>query len=263
MVIIALALLGLCFGSFVQALTWRLRKKKDWVKARSQCESCKHELRVLDLVPLFSWLALKGRCRYCKKPIHWSAPLMELVLGAVFAISYVFWPVTLVGGQWLLFSTWLAASVGLMALAVYDICWMLLPSNILYPTAAVAASGRLIYIVGWQEPKTQALLAWLVSVAIAGGIFWLIYEFSRGKAIGFGDVRLGLITGTLLADPLLSLQMIFVGSVLGTVAVLPGLLSHRKSLTSKVPYGPFLIAATVIVLLFGASFTDWYQQLLT
>lgn len=263
MIYVVLAVLGLCFGSFVQALVWRLHKKKDIVKARSQCESCGHELSILDLIPLLSWLTLKGHCRYCKKPIHWSAPLMELILAAVFVVSYIFWPVTIAGGQWVLFTSWLSVSVGLLALAVYDLRFMLLPSSILYPTATIASVGRLIYVAGFADDKPRAALAWLVSVAIAGGIFWLIYEFSRGRVIGFGDVRLGLISGTVLADPLLSLQMIFLASLLGTIAILPGLLSRRKTLTTKVPYGPFLIAATFIVLLFGSSFTNWYQRLLT
>ncbi|MEK7561316.1 MAG: prepilin peptidase [Patescibacteria group bacterium] len=260
--LVVIFVLGLCFGSFVQALTWRLRKKKDWVKARSQCESCGHELLALDLIPLLSWLTLKGRCRYCKKPIHWSAPLMELILGAVFVISYAFWPVALQGGQWLLFVTWLAASVGLLALAVYDLRFMLLPNNILYPTFLVAITGRLAYILFFSNDIARSSWLLALSLLVASGIFWLIYELSRGKAIGFGDVRLGLISGTVLADPLLSLQMIFVASALGVVAILPELLSHRKTLTSKVPYGPFLISATFIVLLFGNSFTTYYQSLI-
>jgi len=260
-VLVALFVLGLVFGSFVNALIWRVHKKKDIISGRSQCVKCGHRLAAKDLVPVLSWLALRGRCRYCKKPISWQYPIVEIALGLVFAASYHFWPVTLSGGQWLLFVTWLTVSVGLLALAVYDLRFMLLPSNILYPVAAIAAAGRLIYIVGFEPTKPRALLAWLVSLAVAGGIFWLIYEFSRGKAIGFGDVRLGLISGTVLADPLQSLQMIFVASLLGTVAILPDLFSHRKSLTSKVPYGPFLILATLIVLLFSPSFTDWYQNL--
>lgn len=262
LVLVILFILGLIFGSFVQALTWRIQKKKDWIKARSQCESCGHKLSVLDLIPLLSWLTLKGRCRYCKKPIHWSAPLMELTLGAIFVISYAFWPVTLEGGQWVLFTTWLLSSVGLLALAVYDLRWMLLPNKILYPTFLVVITGRLAYILFFSHNIAHSSWLLALSILVAAGIFWLIYEFSRGRAIGFGDVRLGLVSGTILADPLQSLQMIFVASLLGTIVILPGLLSHCKSLTSKVPYGPFLIVATFVVLLLGVSFSNWYQQLL-
>lgn len=259
---IALFSLGLILGSFVNALVWRTHKKKDMLKGRSQCVHCAHQLTAADLVPLLSWLVLRGRCRYCQKPISRQYPPVELSMAAVFTLSYIFWPADLVGGQWVLFSSWLAVSVGLLALAVYDLRYMLLPSKILYPAAATAAIGRLVYILGFEPDKLEAAAAWGLSLAIASGLFWLIYIMSGGKAIGFGDVRLGLISGTVLADPLLALLMIFGASVLGTLFVLPGLASRRRSMISKVPYGPFLIVSTFIVLLFGERLSDWYQNLL-
>lgn len=262
MILAILVVLGLCFGSFVNALVWRVHKKKDIVRERSQCVHCGHQLPAKDLVPILSWLALRGKCRYCQKPISPQYPIVEISLGVVFALSYYFWPVALQGGEWVLFVTWLSTSVGLLTLAVYDLRWMLLPNNILYPTFLVAICGRLAYILFFSHDIAHSSWLLALSILVAGGIFWLIYELSRGKAIGFGDVRLGLISGTVLADPLLSLQMIFVASVLGTIAILPGLLKGRKTLTSKVPYGPFLILATFIVLLFGASFSGWYQNLI-
>jgi len=260
--VIALFSLGLILGSFVNALVWRTHKKKGILKGRSQCVHCGHQLAAADLVPVLSWLTLRGHCRYCKKPISVQYPLVELSAAAVFALSYVLWPVDLAGGQWVLFATWLAISVGLLALAVYDLRFMLLPNKILYWTAVVAATGRLVYILGFEPDKLDAVVTWALSVAVAAGLFWLIYLVSVGKAIGFGDVRLGLISGTVLADPLLSLLMIFGASVLGTFFVLPGLVSKRRSIISKVPYGPFLIASTFIVLLFGERLSDWYQSLL-
>src|SRR3989338_2355241 len=260
--VIALFSLGLIMGSFVNALVWRTYKKKDILKGRSQCVHCGHQLAVADLVPVFSWLTLAGRCRYCKKPISVQYPCVELNAAAVFALSYILWPVDLAGGQWLLFTTWLIVSVGLLALAVYDLRFMLLPNRILYWAAAVAATGPLVYILGFEPDKLDAAVAWALSVAVAAGLFWLIYIVSIGKAIGFGDVRLGLISGTVLADPLLSLLMIFCSSVLGTFFVLPGLAARRRSMVSKVPYGPFLITSTFIILLFGERLSDWYQGLL-
>ena len=261
--LVVLFVLGLCFGSFVNALVWRVHRKKDIVRERSQCVNCGHTLAPKDLIHVLSWVFLNGRCRYCQKPISLQYPIVEISLGIVFALSYYFWFNPIMGGQWLLFVTWLATSVGLLTLAVYDLRWMLLPNNILYPTFLVAITGRLAYILFSSNDIAHSFWLLALSILVAGGIFWLIYELSRGKAIGFGDVRLGLISGTVLADPLLSLQMIFVASVLGTVAILPGLLKGRKSLTTKVPYGPFLIVATFIVLLFGSSFSGWYQRLLT
>lgn len=257
-----LLVLGLCFGSFVNALVWRLHAKKDWVKARSQCVHCGHVLKSLDLIPILSWLLLRGRCRYCQKPISAQYPVVESVAALIFVGSYSLWPVSLTDGQWVLLATWLASSIGLLALAVYDLRWWLLPNKILYPTAIVAAIGRLIYIVGFEPDKLSAGLNWLLGVIIASGIFGLIFIASKGKWIGFGDVRLGLITGTLLATPAKSFLMIFLASILGMVFVLPALMTGRKKLAEKVPFGPFLIAATGILVLYGQKIIDWYNQLL-
>jgi leader peptidase (prepilin peptidase)/N-methyltransferase len=263
MFVIALVLFwfGLCLGSFAGALVWRLRHKKDWVKARSQCEHCGHVLGILDLVPLLSWLALHGRCRYCKKPIGLQTLAIELAGGLTFALSYIYWPQPLHGGQLVLLATWLICSVGLLALLAYDLRWMLLPNKILYPTAALAVTGRLIYIIGFQNNKLHALLWWALSVVVASGIFWLLFVVSRGSWIGYGDVRLGFITGTLLANPAQSLLMIMIAAILGTLAIAPAVISGRKNLTAKLPFGPFLIVSTGLVLLFGARLIDWYTSL--
>lgn len=271
--IIVLAWFGLAFGSFVNALVWRLheqskksRSKKQnlsILNGRSMCPHCRHVLGWQDLIPVFSWLALRGRCRYCKKPISVQYPLVELAGALVFIGSYVLWPGGLHhSGDWVLFITWLAASVGLLALVVYDLRWMLLPNKIIYPTAAIAAAGRLIYLIGYEPHKWHNLLMWAASVAVASGIFWLLFVISRGKWIGFGDVRLGLITGTILASPAKSFLMIFLGSVLGTLFITPGLITGNKTITSKLPYGPFLIAGCVIALLAGGSILDWYKNFL-
>ncbi len=262
MVVIALALLGLCFGSFVNALVWRVHEKKAIVATRSQCVRCGHQLSAADLVPILSWVVLRGRCRYCKESISAQYPLVEIVCAAVFVASYYFWPTRIAGGQWVLLATWLAVSVGLLALAVYDLRWMILPSNILYPTAAVAVFGRLVYVVGFERNYGSALLHWALSVLVASGIFWALFMISSGRWIGYGDIRLGLVTGTVLSSPAKSFLMIFLASALGTLFVIPLLITKRQSFSSKLPYGPFLILSTALTLLFGDPIIGWYQRLL-
>jgi prepilin signal peptidase PulO-like enzyme (type II secretory pathway) len=272
--IIFLAVFGLALGSFVNALVWRVHEQgsKNKTKSinlsvingRSVCVHCKHVLAWHDLFPVFSWLFLAGKCRYCKKPISKQYPIVEIAMSLVFVFSYVFWPKELnASGQWVLFVTWLLTSVGLMALLVYDAKWMLLPNRIVYPAFLVAAAGRFVYIAGFEAHKGSAALAWVLSIAVASGIFWLLFMVSQGKWIGYGDVRLGLITGTILADPAKSFLMIILGSFLGTVFILPALALGKKKLASKLPYGPFLIAATYLVLLFGDKILDWYSNFLS
>ncbi|OGL26189.1 hypothetical protein A3E49_03265 [Candidatus Saccharibacteria bacterium RIFCSPHIGHO2_12_FULL_49_19] len=266
---VLLFILGLCAGSFVNALVWRVRQQSKGRKGvsiltgRSVCPKCKHELSARDLVPLLSWLALDGRCRYCGKAISKQYPVIELSAGLVFASSYLLWPIEFsANGQLVLFITWLLVSVGLLALLVYDFKWMLLPNRILYPTALIAAAGRLIYIAGFEPDKLSAVFEWGLAIGVASGIFWLLFMASSGKWIGYGDVRLGLITGTVLGAPQYAFLMIFTASLLGTAFVLPAILSGRKMMASKIPFGPFLIAATGLVLLFGKSIIDWYKNVL-
>ena len=270
-----LIVVGLCLGSFINALVWRVHEQEKGnkkqgrraeelsiLRGRSMCPHCRHELAAKDLVPLFSWLALRGRCRYCGKPISPQYPLVEAATAAAFVISYAFWPQNLHGrGDWTLFIAWMAVLVGLISLLVYDAKWLILPSRIIYPTFFIALAGRLAYIVFFASDKVHKTLLLAISVLIASGVFWALYHLSHGRWIGYGDVRLGLITGTVLAKPDLSLLMIFLASILGTLASLPGLLTGKRTFTSKLPFGPFLIAATAVSLLFGPSIIDWYKDL--
>lgn len=255
-----MAFFGLCFGSFINALVWRLKNKKDWVKERSQCPRCGHQLAAKDLVPALSWLYLRGRCRYCKKPISSQYPIVELTMAAVFILSYIYWPQPLQGGQLVLFAAWLACSIGLLALLVYDLKWMLLPNTILYPALFIAVAGKLIYLLEFEDHKLHAAAMWALSILVASGIFWLLFMLSDGKWIGYGDVRLGWITGTLLQTPLKSALMIFLASVIGTITILPLIAAGKRRLSAKIPYGPFLIAATFVCLLFGEGIIDWYRR---
>ena len=164
MIYIVLFVLGLCLGSFINALVWRLhmqemgdrRLKLDKkvpnsklqtpnysvLKGRSMCPNCKHQLSAKDLIPVISWISLKGKCRYCKKPISWQYPLVELLTALLFILSWLFWPVELSASwQYLAFITWIIMLVGLVAMAVYDTKWMLLPDKILYPLVLVTVGS--------------------------------------------------------------------------------------------------------------------------
>jgi prepilin signal peptidase PulO-like enzyme (type II secretory pathway) len=274
MLIIALLLFvfGLMWGSFINAVVWRLheqsKKRKSSknisiISGRSMCVHCKHELAWYDLFPVASWLALKGKCRYCRKNISPQYPIVELITGVTFAASYLIWPHTVhLNGQWLLLTTWLVSSVGLLALLIYDVRWMLLPNKIIYPSLAVAFIGRLAYLILFENRPDHGLLLWILAVLISSGVFYVLYMVND-KWIGFGDVRLGLITGTLLADPQKSLAMIFIASLLGSLIAVPDLIRGKKTMASRLPYGPFLIAATAIMVLWGDSLLNWYKSLLS
>lgn len=268
--------IGLCLGSFINALVWRLHKagsktkkaKKEKIidkdrysilRGRSMCVHCEHELKWIDLVPLFSWIYLKGSCRYCGKKISIQYPLVELITALLFLLSYT----VILGNQNLTFtsffelSTWLVFVVGFVALMIYDIRWMLLPNAIVYPLMVLALSISIFNAVATEN--IFLLTNTLLSVFVGGGIFWLIFHISNGRWIGGGDVKLGFLIGLILQDPYRSFIVIILASVIGTIFIVPGMVTGILSRKSRIPFGPFLIIATILVYLFGAQLINWYK----
>lgn len=272
MVVVILIILGLAFGSFVNALVWRLYQQSLPKKrraasdqelsistGRSMCTHCKHTLAWYDLVPLLSWISVGGRCRYCKKPIGTQYPIVELLTAILFVVSYVFWPSDLLmsGFQQAIFALWLAVVVGFAALIVYDIRWMLLPNKIVFPLILLGALVALLRAFDSTNILTS-LFASAGGLAIAGGIFYVVFQVSNGTWIGGGDVKLGFALGLLLGSPILAFLMLFIASLLGLLVAVPGIVSKKSGLNSKLPFGPFLIVSTMIVMLFGQRLIDWY-----
>lgn len=274
--ILGLIVTGLCFGSFVNAAVWRLheqsketkKKKPDkkylerlsLVRGRSMCTHCHHELGTWDLIPVFSWLWLRGKCRYCRKPIP-DSPIVEVGTMALFVISYLAWPVPLQGVQGAVFLVWLIMIVGFMILTVYDIRWMLLPNKVVYPLLGLSVVQAGLLSLTASNPL-HVLIDTFFSFAIGGGIFYVIFQISSGQWIGGGDVKLGWLIGILMATPARSLLYIFVAATGGTLASVPLLLTKKLKRTSAVPFGPFLMLGAVVVQLFGASIIAWYEHLL-
>jgi prepilin signal peptidase PulO-like enzyme (type II secretory pathway) len=269
MIYVLLAILGLCSGSFINALVWRIHKQENSkdkkysiIKGKSICPNCEHKLQIIDLIPVFSWISLKGKCRYCKKPISWQYPAVEITTALLFVLSYWSWPYLPLSTSYLLlmFVTWLIVLVGLIALTVYDIKWMELPDKIVYPLILLVISSLIVqFILG--RPISDALGISL-SAVIGGGIFWILYQVSGGKWIGGGDVKLGFLLGLIVAKPEYAFMFLFLASIIGTLFIAPLLVTKKLKRTSKVPFGPFLIISASIVTLYGSQILDWYENLL-
>jgi prepilin signal peptidase PulO-like enzyme (type II secretory pathway) len=259
MVITILVVLGLCFGSFVNAFVWRLKNHKDWVHGRSVCVHCKHVLAPQDLVPLLSWLALQGKCRYCRKQISWQYPIVELLTAVVFVASYVYWPLGFSAEGLTLFIFWLIFVIGFMALILFDLKWMILPNKIVFPLACLAALEILARAITFRGGLSVIYEAFW-GVLIGGGLFYALFQASNGKWIGGGDVKLGAVLGLVVGGPATALLLIFLASVMGSLVAVPLMLTKKLKPTSRLPFGPFLIMSAVIVYLFGATLLSWYQN---
>ena len=266
---------GLCLGSFINAFTWRLHEQEEEqskakpnlkylsklsiAKGHSICPNCKRQLSVKDLIPIVSWVVLRGKCRYCHKPISWQYPVVELITAVLFIGSYVLWPEPIRGIQIAIFVLWLIILVGLIALVVYDLRWLLLPNKIIYSLYTIAFVQAIIIIAN-SNNHLSSLADIILAVIVGGGLFYALFQISNGKWIGGGDVKLGGLLGLIAATPGRSFLLIFLATLLGSLVSVPLLLSGRLKKNSIIPFGPFLIIGAIIVQFYGQSIISWYQN---
>jgi leader peptidase (prepilin peptidase)/N-methyltransferase len=279
MIVLVLIILGLIFGSFVNALIWRVYaqaevqekkrpSKKDVehlkrlsiTRGRSMCMSCGHELATKDLIPVISWISLRGKCRYCGTVIP-DTPLAELSVPVVFIASYLWWPWALNDSlSWITFAVWLLCAVALVALALYDLKWYILPNRIVFPLIGLSFIFRILLAIESDTPL-QALASGFWGVLVLAGLFYLLYIVSNEQWIGGGDVKVAVALGLLSGGPLAAMLLLFVASLSGTLAAVPLIIRGKQARGLKVPFGPFLILATVITVLFASPVLDWYTHL--
>ena len=133
-----------------------------------------------------------------------------------------------------------------------------MPNKIVLVATGLAGGQLLVRLL--SEPAKQVLLGALWGALIGGGIFWVLFQISDGKWIGGGDVKLGAVLGAITGGPLKALLIIFIASLIGTVMTAPQTILKSVSRKTQIPFGPFLIIATIIVYLFGTSLIVWYKN---
>ncbi|PIV45836.1 MAG: prepilin peptidase [Candidatus Nealsonbacteria bacterium CG02_land_8_20_14_3_00_34_20] len=273
MLSVVVFILGLTVGSFLNCVIYRLKTGQNFLKGHSSCPHCLHQLKWYDLIPVLSFILLKGKCRYCKKPISWQYPLVELITGLLFLQIFNFqfsW--TLSGGLsvGLLFNEfsifnflnliyyWLIVSL-LIVIFVYDLKWYVIPDKIVYPAIIIA----LIFNFQFSIFNQFSIFKFSILSALGTSIFFLaIFLISRGKWLGFGDVKLAFFMGLFLGFPDI-LVALFLAFLIGAMIGLGLIIFKKKGLKSEIPFGPFLITGTLIALFWGNQIINWYLNLIT
>ena len=247
---IILFALGAVFGSAVTALSWRLPRGESWARGRSRCPACGHRLGPLELVPLLSWLAARGRCRRCRSRISVRYPIIELAC-AVWAV--LAWqrlglvpelaPVLLWG--WMM-----------VALVVIDVDFQLLPDALTLPGTLVALAAALL------GPGSRFAL---LGIVVGSGYLWLFAwawkTFLKREGMGGGDIKLAAMFGALLGPvgAFLTITLAaFGGALVGGLMMARG----RGTMRSELPFGAFLGPASMVVFLWGQPLADAYLRLL-
>ncbi len=262
---------GLIVGSFLNCVIFRLEKNESFLKGRSYCPFCRHSLNFLDLVPLFSFLFLKGRCRYCQKPISWQYFLVETATGLIFLLIFIFFgPLNMeFSGQTILslIYYWTIASF-LIVIFVYDLRHYIIPDKAIYPAIIIAFIFRFFEVLSFNHWNLPAIFNFratyfepmffpILSAVLASGFFLAIVLVSKGQWMGVGDIKLAFLMGLMLGWPNILIALFlafFIGALVGVFLIL----KNKKTFKSEIPFGPFLILGTFIALFFGSQIIDWY-----
>lgn len=242
-----LFVLGLFFGSFLNVIIYRLPRDESIVSPRSHCTECGHKLTLRELIPLLSYIFLRGRCSQCKSSISLQYPLIELMTGLLFLVNG-FWAANI----WVLISGFIFILL-LLPLAVIDIKHKILPDKL---TLTGMACG---FILSFISPHISPLEA-MAGVLAGGGALLLVALVSRG-GMGGGDIKLMLLIGAFLG-PIFALITIFLAAFLGLLAALPAIITRNLGLKSRLPFGPFLALAAYILWYFGPELISLYLRVL-
>lgn len=259
---IIIFIFGLAIGSFLNCLAYRLTQKFGWLKkflrGRSMCPRCSHELSGRDLIPLISFAWLKGKCRYCKHKISWQYPLVEIITATLFVVIFAQQGIELsalfgigVNVSWLAWKNLFITTV-LIVVFLVDYKEMIIPDKVILPAGLIMFFANLAFGIPWYE----MILAGLTLSAF----FLAQYLISKGTWIGFGDVKFGFVLGLFFGwwGLLVLLLSYLIGGLVATVLLLWG----TKKAKSQVAFGPFLVIASFLVLLWGPAIWTAYKGLM-
>jgi len=259
-----LFILGTIVGSFVNVVIYRTVEGEDWVRGRSRCDRCRKTIKWYDNIPLFSYLFLQGKCRYCQKTISIQHPVIELITGLLFvwwyAIGFTFFrlvaaPLTIIQPMF-----WLIVGILLLIIFMSDWLYQVIPDYANYGLGVLAILYRLYLSLSgamrWQD-FWLALLTGIVMFLI----LFTIWAVTRGRGMGFGDVKFAFVMGVLLGWPRAGVALFLafmLGAIVGIVLLLFKVIKPRQ----RIAFGPFLILGTAISLIWGTGIWGWYWGLL-
>ncbi len=238
-------LYGIVIGSFLNVCIYRIPQKESIAKERSHCMSCGYQLKWYDLVPLFSYLFLKGRCRKCKKAISIQYPIIEALNGVLYILVFAEYGLSV---QTLLYCFLFSA---LVTLSVIDFRTYEIPLGI---NLFILALGLIRVITDYTNWPSYA-----IGLVCVSGFLFLIYWFSQGRAIGGGDVKLMATCGLLVGWKLILIGFL-AGCIIGSVVHLLRMKISKEG--HVLAMGPYLSIGVMVTVLWGEQFLTWYLSCL-
>ncbi len=247
--LISFFIVGLFLGSFFCVVGLRLSRNETFVTGKSHCDRCQHPLKWYDLIPLLSFVLLRGKCRYCKTKINPLLFFIELFTGILFMIAYYSF-----GFQLELITALLAVSLTMIVIAS-DLTYLIIPDEVL------VFFSVLFLVVRFLQGGLLALLTSLGSGALLFLFMYALMCFGNAlfkkESLGGGDVKLLFVIGLVL-DPFLGMLSVFLASF---VALPISLLLYHKSRERVIPFGPFLLFALLVFLFSKVTTADIFNFL--
>lgn len=241
-------LIGLCFGSFLNVCILRLPHEQSLLRPPSTCPSCGGRIAWYDNVPVVSWLLLGGRCRSCRAPISIQYPLIELLVGVVWAAAVLLYGLSLHALGAAVFGT------VLLGIAVTDARHYLIPDEFTWGGLAL---GLAVSLEAGGPGLVQALLGAAAGFVLLGVVAQVGQWVFKEEAMGGGDIKMMAMVGAFVGWKGVLLT-VFAGALLGTLIFVP--LSLRKK--RLVPFGVFLALGAAVTFVAGDTIITWYLQFL-
>ena len=271
---------GSCIASFLNVCIWRLPREESVVSPPSHCPSCGAAIKWYQNVPIISWLALRGRCASCRKPISPRYVVVEALGGVLFLLAYLQWaspaifrempPLGMVplGSPLAMCAYWLVAT-GLILGSFIDLDHFYLPDRVTIGGMVLGVPASVLVPELQGETGRLAALCWSLGGLLFGfvflwGIGWVFTKLFRKEAMGFGDVKLIGAIGAFFG-PIPVLFVIIVSSVIGSAVGIAMMVRGRAKLGgfTAVPFGPFLALATLAWMYWGPAILAGYLKLLS
>lgn len=245
------AAIGLCIGSFLNVVIYRVPIGQSIATPPSRCRKCGYQLQWYDNIPVLSWLFLRGRCRKCGVGVSIQYPIVELITGALFVL--VIW-MTPPGP---LLATRLILVCILIALFGIDLEHQILPNAITLPGIAIGVLLSLIAPPGWKDALIGVLLGGGVLYAVAGAY----YLWRREEGMGMGDVKMLAMIGAFLGWKAVLVTLVL-SSFAGAIIGLALMALQRGTMKFALPFGTFLAIGAIVAMFAGEPLVAWYAGFL-
>ncbi len=235
---------GVLIGSFLNVCIYRIPEKQSVVVVRSHCMSCGKQIKWYDLVPLVSFLILRGKCRYCKAKLSWQYPAVEALNGILYGI------IVLVNGFNVTSILYCLATSALLALSIIDWRTYEIPPSFNIFIGILGIIRLILDLPHWYN--------YVIGFVSVSGFLLLIFLVTKGRGIGFGDVKLMAAAGLLLGWKLIILSL-GLGCVLGSIIHIT--LMYVKDKDRVLAFGPYLSLGIFISMLYGEQIIEWYLHM--